>query len=233
MPFSRAAISSVSVAMASFAVAMALSSSEMERCKVFFWSSVVSNCSAQYSFLSSSSLCSVLRTPIMSSTILMTFSKPPWFSDFLPASVSINKSRAACWLLGAAARALTSTSMARLRCFEAPEANCTKLELAEGSVFLKRSNASSSLRTLIVSASATSSSARVLERSSHSAVFVAQLSSNPFRNFWSAKSAAWVSVKSSFICTMLTPNSPICVVFASMAAPRASTSLLLALIISL
>merc|ERR1719510_2827627 len=91
---------------------------------------------------------------------------------------------------------------------------CTKLAaLALGKVFLKRSKASSSLRTLIVSANATNSSARVLDLSSHSAVFVAQLFSRFAKNSLSAISAASVSVKSSFISTISMPSSPICLSF--------------------
>jgi len=104
----------------------------------------------------------------------------------------------------------------------------TKLALGPGKVFLNRSRASSSFSTLIVSASATSSSERVFDRSSHSEVFVEQLFCRFCRKSLSALRAAWVSDKSSFACTMETPNTPICLVFASTVASSAPTSLFLA-----
>mmetsp|Transcript_61864 Transcript_61864/g.191689 ORF Transcript_61864/g.191689 Transcript_61864/m.191689 type:complete len:214 (+) Transcript_61864:1226-1867(+) len=107
-----------------------------------------------------------------------------------------------------------------------------KLALMLGSVFLNKSNASSSFKTLMVSARATSSSARTFLRSSHSAVFSLQLWSKCARTCWSSASAAWVSERSSFIWTICTPNSPIAVVFVSMAAVRACVSLVFAAISS-
>mmetsp|Transcript_32680 Transcript_32680/g.64362 ORF Transcript_32680/g.64362 Transcript_32680/m.64362 type:complete len:259 (-) Transcript_32680:390-1166(-) len=102
---------------------------------------------------------------------------------------------------------------------------CTKaLALALGNVFLNKSRASSSFSTLIVSAMATSSSARVFDRSSHSAFFSAQLLSRPARNFLSSSNAACVSDRSSSICTMATPMLPMDSVFASIACDNASTS---------
>eukprot|EP00418_Pyrodinium_bahamense_P070376 CAMPEP_0179098226 /NCGR_PEP_ID=MMETSP0796-20121207/45255_1 /TAXON_ID=73915 /ORGANISM="Pyrodinium bahamense, Strain pbaha01" /LENGTH=73 /DNA_ID=CAMNT_0020795999 /DNA_START=37 /DNA_END=255 /DNA_ORIENTATION=- len=71
-----------------------------------------------------------------------------------------------------------------------------KLALAEGNVFLKTSRASSSFKTLIVSAKAFNSSARVRLTSSHSSVFVEQLVSSSALNLVSAASDSWVSVKS-------------------------------------
>mmetsp|Transcript_8806 Transcript_8806/g.25251 ORF Transcript_8806/g.25251 Transcript_8806/m.25251 type:complete len:274 (-) Transcript_8806:565-1386(-) len=205
---------------------MAFSWSAIFRSKAFFESSVVSNCVAQYSFLASSSTCSFFNTAIMSSTILMTLSKPPWFKAFLPVSVSTKKSREERWSRGAFACAFDKMSTARARVFATPEDTCIKLELAApGNVFLKRSKASSSLRILMVSDNATNSSARVFFRSSHSAVFVPQLVFNSARNFLSASRVAPASPSSSFISTISKPISPICVVFASIVAERASTSL--------
>merc|ERR1719362_2750995 len=101
---------------------------------------------------------------------------------------------------------------------------CIKLALALGKVFLNRSKASSSFRTLIVSAKATNSSARVFDRSSHSAVFVAQLFSKFAMNSLSAIKAASVSVMSSFISTISMPSSPMRFNFFSISAVKASTS---------
>mmetsp|Transcript_65638 Transcript_65638/g.165390 ORF Transcript_65638/g.165390 Transcript_65638/m.165390 type:complete len:259 (-) Transcript_65638:808-1584(-) len=232
MPSSKLAMSSLNVAMASVASAMAFSSSDNVRSRPFFLSSAWSNCKPQYSFLSSSSFCSCLRTATMLSIILMTLSKPPWLNAFLPESATAIKSSAARSLGDALCEASRTTSKARARSLEAPDANWTKLAPALGNVFLNKSSASSSLRTLMVSAKATSSSARVFERSSHSAVFVAQFVSNSLRKFWSARSAASVSERSSFASTMWTPRSPMVLVLDSIEFVRAATSLLLADIIS-
>mmetsp|Transcript_95096 Transcript_95096/g.264460 ORF Transcript_95096/g.264460 Transcript_95096/m.264460 type:complete len:244 (-) Transcript_95096:826-1557(-) len=216
IPASRAEISSVSVASPSCALAMACSSSEMVRSKDFLLSSLTSSCFWQYSNFSSSSLCSFFKTVIMSSHILMTLSKPPRLTAFLPVSASARRSKpgSSPWL--EACRALRITATARARRCDTSSRTCTKLALAAlGKVFLNSSSASSWLRTLMVSAKATSSSARVFLRSSHSAVFVSQFFSRSARNFWSSSKAASVSARSSFICTMATPISPIWLVFIS------------------
>mmetsp|Transcript_55652 Transcript_55652/g.165486 ORF Transcript_55652/g.165486 Transcript_55652/m.165486 type:complete len:234 (+) Transcript_55652:832-1533(+) len=232
MPFSKAAISSVRVAMLSFAVAMACSESETARSMPFFLSSARSSWVVQYSFLWMSSSCSFFRTATMLSIILMTLSKPPRFKDFLPASVRAIRSMPVRSMWPAAVRATRMAVIAWVRKAVALVRTCTKLALALGRVFLNSSSASSSLRTLMVSASATSSSARTFLRSSHSAVFVLQLSSRLPRNSWSLASAAWVSDRSSFICTICTPNSPMATVFVSMEAVSALTSFVFAAISS-
>mmetsp|Transcript_44559 Transcript_44559/g.111953 ORF Transcript_44559/g.111953 Transcript_44559/m.111953 type:complete len:208 (-) Transcript_44559:407-1030(-) len=168
----------------------------------------------------------------MSSIILMTLSKPPVLRAFFPANASDKRSSAALSLGKAAFFAALRASKARERTAEVDTDICTRLALAlaPGNVFLNKSNASSSLRTLIVSASATNSSARVFERSSHSAVFVLQLLSSSWRKPVSAARAASVSSLSSFAATIATPSSPICSVLASMEAVSAATSLVLAAI---
>mmetsp|Transcript_88537 Transcript_88537/g.239623 ORF Transcript_88537/g.239623 Transcript_88537/m.239623 type:complete len:296 (+) Transcript_88537:172-1059(+) len=228
MPASRAAISCVVVSMPSFALAMAVSASAILRSRAFLLSSVWSNCMLQYSFLLSSSSCSFFNIWTISSHILMTLSNVPWLMAFLPLKVSAIMSRAGRRFLSAFLCMARSKDKAWERSVEAETRTCTKLALALGNVFLKRSSASSSFKTLIVSAKATSSSALVLERSSHSCVLVPQLLSSSFKNFLSSEYVAEVSERSSFSCTMATPSSPICVVFTSTVAVRAATSFVFA-----
>mmetsp|Transcript_72899 Transcript_72899/g.193638 ORF Transcript_72899/g.193638 Transcript_72899/m.193638 type:complete len:259 (-) Transcript_72899:112-888(-) len=228
IPASNAAISEARVAMPSLAAAMAPSSSETVRSKDFFLSSLKSNCSLQYSFLWSSSSCSVLSTSTMPSIILMTLSKPPLPAAFRLVKANTRRSRPvrSCGLRAPAAVRKAAKACWRLAVL--PAATWTKLALALGNVFLNSSIASSSFNTLIVSASATSSSALVFFRSSHSAAFVAQLFSKPARNFLSSARAASVSERSSFMFTIATPNSPICFVLDSMDPVSATTSFVLA-----
>mmetsp|Transcript_93837 Transcript_93837/g.261240 ORF Transcript_93837/g.261240 Transcript_93837/m.261240 type:complete len:255 (+) Transcript_93837:893-1657(+) len=215
--------------MPSSAFAMACSSSDTVRSNDFFLSSPWSSCWAQYSFFWSSSSCSFFRTAIMLSHILMTFSKPPRPLALLPVSASTSKSSPGRCSRLATRYAPRTASSARARSEAAPTCTCRKLA-ALGSVFLNSSSASSSLRTLMVSASATSSSARVFDRSSHSAAFVAQLLSRFAKNFLSSARVASVSALSSFMRTSSTPVSPICVVFASTVSVRADVSFVLAAI---
>mmetsp|Transcript_36669 Transcript_36669/g.104353 ORF Transcript_36669/g.104353 Transcript_36669/m.104353 type:complete len:335 (+) Transcript_36669:359-1363(+) len=158
----------------------------------------------------------------------MTLSKAPWVSAFFPLSARAIMSRAGLNFLSAFLCIERIMPRACARWEAAVTRSCTKLAPWPGRVFLKRSKASSSLRTLMVSAKATSSSARVLERSSHSCVFVPQLLSSSCKNFLSSEYVAEVSERSSFSCTMATPSSPICVVFTSTVAVRAATSFVFA-----
>mmetsp|Transcript_64506 Transcript_64506/g.165988 ORF Transcript_64506/g.165988 Transcript_64506/m.165988 type:complete len:227 (-) Transcript_64506:771-1451(-) len=223
MPASRAAISSVSVLIASFALSMAVSSSATLRSKTFFLSSALSNWELQYSTLWSSSSCSCLRVATISPIILITFSKP----IFLLRRASEMKSRRA-------ASGRLRTAFRRARAFARNAALlariCTKLEEALGSVFLKRSSASSSLSTLMVSARATSSSARVFLISSHSAVFVSQLFCRPSLNFVSSPSASCVSTRSFSMPEISTPRSPTRVISVSIWACSVATSFFFAAI---
>mmetsp|Transcript_107900 Transcript_107900/g.348280 ORF Transcript_107900/g.348280 Transcript_107900/m.348280 type:complete len:206 (+) Transcript_107900:1070-1687(+) len=198
----------------------------------FFLSSIWSNWIAQYSFLASSSDCSFFSTSTMSSHILMTLSKVPLLTARLPLRASTRKSKPVFLWAPTRFCALCTIANARARSETALVSTCTKLALPLGSVFLKSSSASSSLRTLMVSANATSSSARVFDRASHSAVLVEQLFSSPARNFLSSAKDAAVSSRSSFSCTILIPSSPTCAVFVSMDAPSALTSFVLAAISS-
>mmetsp|Transcript_69007 Transcript_69007/g.175387 ORF Transcript_69007/g.175387 Transcript_69007/m.175387 type:complete len:271 (+) Transcript_69007:92-904(+) len=233
MPADKLFMSSVKVPMASLTSSMAISASETVRSKPFFLSSAVSIWPLQYSFFCASSWCSRLRTSTMLSIILSTLSKPPLPAALLPEMAIIKRSRAECSFAPAWRLNPWMIFRAWSRLLAAPVAVCKKLALlALGIVFLKRSRASSSLSTLMVSAKATCSSARVLERTSHSFCLESQPVSNSLKNSWSASKAAWVSERSSLICTMLMPNSPICLVLVSMEAVRADTSLFFAAIIS-
>mmetsp|Transcript_24694 Transcript_24694/g.69105 ORF Transcript_24694/g.69105 Transcript_24694/m.69105 type:complete len:208 (+) Transcript_24694:842-1465(+) len=189
----------------------------------FFLSSEVSSSVLQYSFLLSSSSCSFFRVATISSIMAMTFSKP----IFLPLSAYSIKATMelpepaladACCKI-ARARDRTDAALMRIS---------TKLALAPGSVFLNNSRASSSLRILMVSASASSSSARTLQRASHSAVFVAHPFSSSARNFSSCAFDSAVSSLSFFISAMDTASSPLLWSFVSIALVRALTSSVLA-----
>mmetsp|Transcript_99460 Transcript_99460/g.319161 ORF Transcript_99460/g.319161 Transcript_99460/m.319161 type:complete len:271 (+) Transcript_99460:77-889(+) len=233
MPADKLFMSSVKVPMASLTSSMAISASETVRSKPFFLSSAVSIWPLQYSFFWASSWCSRLRIETMLSINLSTLSKPPLPAAFLPEMAIIKRSRAERSFAPAWRLKPWMIFRAWSRILAAPVAVCRKLALlALGIVCLKRSRASSSLSTLMVSAKATCSSARVLERTSHSFCLESQPVSNSLKNSWSASKAAWVSERSSFICTMLMPNSPICLVLVSMEAVRADTSLFFAAIIS-
>mmetsp|Transcript_36552 Transcript_36552/g.79779 ORF Transcript_36552/g.79779 Transcript_36552/m.79779 type:complete len:236 (+) Transcript_36552:774-1481(+) len=210
IPVSTASISVESKATPSCALAMAASESESERSRTFFLSSAKSSCLPQYSFLWSSSTCSFLRFFTMPSIMAVTFSKPAC----LPCSAITRRSRRLRSPVHAPANlraAPRATTKARIRCARAlSPRTCTKLTLEAGKVFLKSSRASSSLRTLMVSAKAVSSSERTFTLSSHSEAFVAQPFSSSAWNFWSSSNAASVLERLFFICSIATPNSPTC-----------------------
>mmetsp|Transcript_86826 Transcript_86826/g.202074 ORF Transcript_86826/g.202074 Transcript_86826/m.202074 type:complete len:205 (-) Transcript_86826:680-1294(-) len=163
----------------------------------------------------------------MLSIIFKTLSKPPWLNAFLPANAKaiISKPARSPALLALKPHKRAS---AWLRLDSAFVFTCTKLAAVLGRVFLKRSSASSSFKTLIVSASATSSSALVFLRSSHSDFLLSHSSLRLAKNLVSSARAASVSESSSLSCTIFTPSSPTCPVFSSTAAESAATSLLLA-----
>merc|ERR1719276_377591 len=191
------------------------SKSAMFFSSTFFLSSDKSNCSAQYSFFSSSSSCSFFNSATRSSIILITCPKP----IFLPCKARAMKS-------SAGRRSLISFNMAsaRERMVLLVTSTCMKLGLAPGKVFLKSSSASSSLRILIVSASAASSPVRYFTFSSKSFCFEAQFLSRSSKNLASSASPSAVSPKSFFISWISTPRSPTRVSFCSIMALRASTS---------
>mmetsp|Transcript_81865 Transcript_81865/g.162571 ORF Transcript_81865/g.162571 Transcript_81865/m.162571 type:complete len:256 (+) Transcript_81865:646-1413(+) len=218
MPFCKTATSSFNLAIPSSAAEIAVSSLSIFPSSSFLESSEVSNCRSQYSFLASSSFCSCSRVATISSIIFRTLS----IDIFLPWSANAMKSRSMLpW--GQASR---DARMRLNACFFEAPLICTKLGL--WSVFLKRSSDSSSLRSLIVSAMATSSSDRIWLRASHSCVLEPHPASKSARNFWSSRSASSVSVRSFFMCTMLTARFPFRVIFASIALLSANTSFSLA-----
>mmetsp|Transcript_42976 Transcript_42976/g.115838 ORF Transcript_42976/g.115838 Transcript_42976/m.115838 type:complete len:357 (-) Transcript_42976:497-1567(-) len=221
--FSRALISSFVVLMASSASAMAVSRSEAVRSSPLSWSSELSSCFSQYSFLCPSSICSFLRVSTSPSIIFRTLSKPIFFPcrAMTRKSMSARPGRYRMTASWTRSRARFLSTKPRVR-------TCTKLAPGLGNVFLKRSRASSLLRISMVSAIACSSSARVVVRSSHSPFFLSQLDSRSARNFWSSISASSVSERSSFICTISTARSPLRFILVSMDLVSAPTSFCLA-----
>mmetsp|Transcript_80044 Transcript_80044/g.203690 ORF Transcript_80044/g.203690 Transcript_80044/m.203690 type:complete len:200 (-) Transcript_80044:371-970(-) len=173
MPAVKAAISSVVVSMKAFVSSMAFSKSEMSRSSSFFLSSAASISFSQYSFLSSSSTCSLPSSVTISSIIVNTLSK----LTFLPRRAKEIKSKRLSWLPRSAFMAKWRTSLSRWD-------TCKSEGL--GRVFPKRSSASSSFRILMVSASAKVSSARVFFTTSYSASLDAQLLSKSDKNFLSS-----------------------------------------------
>ena len=156
------------------------------------------------------------RTTI-SSIMLRTLSK----LTFLLCSESEMSSRRLSWVFtewrARSARLLTSF-----------EVTVTCISEVDGRVFLKRSRASSSLRILMVSASASSSSARVFFTSSYSSSFVPQPSFRSARNFVSSARDVFVSSRSSERLTISVPFSPTRAVLSSMALELAAISFSLA-----
>mmetsp|Transcript_75455 Transcript_75455/g.117962 ORF Transcript_75455/g.117962 Transcript_75455/m.117962 type:complete len:257 (+) Transcript_75455:796-1566(+) len=217
----KASMSASKDAIASFVSAMVASKSEIDFSKLFLLSSAVSSSFPQYSFLLSSSVCSVLRVITISSIILITLSKP----IFLPWMASAMKSR---WWRSNFAELCTLRINANAFARRVVELTFTCMKLELGKVFLNNSKASSSLRIFIVSARAKSSSFRVLTITSHSSALVLQFFSRSARNFLSSRRAAPVSPKSFFISTISTANSPARCIFSSMAFVNAFTSFVLA-----
>mmetsp|Transcript_25628 Transcript_25628/g.65129 ORF Transcript_25628/g.65129 Transcript_25628/m.65129 type:complete len:227 (+) Transcript_25628:347-1027(+) len=221
MPASSALISSTRVTRRPSISSMDFEESATDCSSSFFLSSDWSNWVPQYSFLLSSPTCSVFKLATISSIMVITFSKP---AD-LPRSARRMRSRAGLFMCLLAVR---TNAKARALCETPLTCTCTKLELAPGKVFLKRSRASSSLRTLIVSARATNSSLRVILIASHSEVLVPQLDFNSSWNFWSAESAFFVSSMSLAISEVSTPRRPMCSISLSSCTCRVPTSFFLA-----
>mmetsp|Transcript_55627 Transcript_55627/g.154938 ORF Transcript_55627/g.154938 Transcript_55627/m.154938 type:complete len:203 (+) Transcript_55627:910-1518(+) len=197
---------------------MEASASEMVFSRDFFLSSAESSSLPQYSSLESSSSCSVFRVETISSIILITLSKlgaPPWRDSAIMATRGSLEARAAPRARSAAV--LVSREWAEV---------CSSV--GDGRVFLKSSRESSLFRILIVSAMARSSSVRILERSSHSAFFVAQPVSRPSRKALSSESVLEVSSMSSFMATMSRASLPDFSRVASIDAERASISFVFA-----
>mmetsp|Transcript_90278 Transcript_90278/g.255299 ORF Transcript_90278/g.255299 Transcript_90278/m.255299 type:complete len:225 (-) Transcript_90278:812-1486(-) len=215
----RSAISWVQVAIAALRSSMAVLETSIPRSSSFFWSSDLSSSASQYSFLLSSSACSFLRLAIISSMSWITFSKPAVLPCIARSTRSISAPRRGAERSSWRARARSAAA----RCWI-----CTKLGEAEGNVFLKSSSASSAFKASMVSDSATSSSARTLQRASHSAVFVAHPFSSSARNFSSCAFDSAVSSLSFFISAMDTASSPLLWSFVSIALVRALTSSVLA-----
>mmetsp|Transcript_2763 Transcript_2763/g.5942 ORF Transcript_2763/g.5942 Transcript_2763/m.5942 type:complete len:300 (+) Transcript_2763:859-1758(+) len=227
IPVSRAFNSAFSAEMPSPASAIAFAWSEIVCSRPFFLSSCSSNCAPQYSFLWSSLTCSFFRRATRSSIIFNTFSNPaclPWRAMAMRSNSGFRATGACtCCALEINANALALMVLASTFSCKSPTL---------GSVFLKRSRASSSFKTLMVSARVRSSSARVSFRSSHSFVFVAQSFERSARNPWSAAMAAMVSSRSWFSAAICTASSPTRLDFVSTAVVRTATSFFFAAISS-
>mmetsp|Transcript_76668 Transcript_76668/g.119801 ORF Transcript_76668/g.119801 Transcript_76668/m.119801 type:complete len:297 (+) Transcript_76668:57-947(+) len=222
MPSSSASISEASVAIPSFVSAIDLDKSDTANSNSFALSSVASIVVSQYSFFSSSEICSFLRSATISSIIVNTFSK----LTFLPLSASAMRftrkspfsPRPAC-CKATNARFFTDCPFA---------ANCNRAGV--GSVFLNNSSASSSLSSLIVSAIASNSSARTLVLTAHSSSLVLQFFSKSFRKASSSIRLLVVSSRSSFWVTSCTPSSPMRVILLSIDFVKELISLVFAAI---
>mmetsp|Transcript_1965 Transcript_1965/g.5245 ORF Transcript_1965/g.5245 Transcript_1965/m.5245 type:complete len:274 (+) Transcript_1965:740-1561(+) len=224
MLFSASVISTVSAAIFSSALAIAVSVSDAACPSSLILSSVESIVISQYSFFSESSVCSFFNELTIASIMLMTFSKP----TFLPRRASTKKFSRVCF--GFAARAFCKRLRARDLTAAPLTSTCSKLALGAASVFLNNSKASSSFNTFTVSVSATSSSLRIFTRASYSAVFVEQPAFRSASIFLSSSRLPAMSSKSAFICTTDMPSSPTRASFCSMARVRASISFVFAAI---
>mmetsp|Transcript_67734 Transcript_67734/g.191965 ORF Transcript_67734/g.191965 Transcript_67734/m.191965 type:complete len:266 (+) Transcript_67734:283-1080(+) len=224
MAASRAAISSPSEAMEPSISSIAVSESEAESSRLFFLSSVASSSFSQYSFLPSSSSCSLLRLATILSIMEVTFSKP----RCLPLSASAMRSSSGATPASARRRPRARPTASRAFALAASVLTPTCRKPVAGRVFLKISSDASSFKTLMVSASVASSSARVCVRSSHSFAFVSQFLLRSARKAWSAAIACCVSSRSCLAEMISTASSPTRLDFTSIAAVRARTSFLLA-----
>mmetsp|Transcript_107924 Transcript_107924/g.281744 ORF Transcript_107924/g.281744 Transcript_107924/m.281744 type:complete len:243 (+) Transcript_107924:371-1099(+) len=187
----------------------------------FLSSSAVSNSFSQYDFLPSSASCSCASRLTISSIIFSTLSKP-----FAPpcSAISISVTRPSPLLaVRSALSALLRTSLL-LTCSWSSEGP------ALGNVFVNKSSASSSFRILMVSAMASSSSVRILVRSSCSCFFVAQPLLSSARKALSSARVLAVSSLSSFMLAISRPSSPEASSFCSIAVVSASISAVLAAI---
>mmetsp|Transcript_88331 Transcript_88331/g.253032 ORF Transcript_88331/g.253032 Transcript_88331/m.253032 type:complete len:226 (+) Transcript_88331:782-1459(+) len=181
-------ISSPSWASPPVASSLAFSKLSYSRSNTLCSSSDLSIAVWQYSFFESSSCCSLPSKAVMSSIILRTFSKLP---DRPANAIMIMFKRVSSFLPCLAFKASIA-----LR-FKIRPLTWVCSSAGLGKVFLNNSRASSSLRILIVSARATSSSPLVLDLSSHSAFFVVHEVDMSARNFRSSSKAAVLSSRSS------------------------------------
>mmetsp|Transcript_32791 Transcript_32791/g.78969 ORF Transcript_32791/g.78969 Transcript_32791/m.78969 type:complete len:238 (+) Transcript_32791:1022-1735(+) len=151
----------------------------------------------------------------------MTFSKPP----FLPCraiKITSTLTERGSFLNCSLIFPRISLSLVR---------TCNKL--GEGRVFLNSSKASSEFNSLIVSAMATNSCARVALASSCSFALVLQSSAKPDKKVSSAPLEVSVSLRSFFSTVICTARSPARAVLSSMASVAAAISLFLAWIMPL
>mmetsp|Transcript_59862 Transcript_59862/g.151623 ORF Transcript_59862/g.151623 Transcript_59862/m.151623 type:complete len:266 (-) Transcript_59862:742-1539(-) len=224
MPAFKFLISSMMVLTASCISALEVSRFLAFRCKSFFLSSATSNSLIQYACLASSSFCSISKVTTNLSMRRRTCSMP----TFRPRNAKETKSMWTPWPRGSFARASCREPRASSRTEAADCCNCKKLAAELGNVFLNKSRASSSLRTLIVSAKATISWARIFLPSSWMALFFSQFFCKSTKKALSSTTDFDESLKSFFIVASCTPMSPTLLSFSSMDLVIAITSFLFA-----
>mmetsp|Transcript_81984 Transcript_81984/g.219345 ORF Transcript_81984/g.219345 Transcript_81984/m.219345 type:complete len:280 (-) Transcript_81984:515-1354(-) len=189
-------------------------------CNSFSLSSVWSISFLQYATFASSSVCSTFRFCTISSISFMTLSKFCFFPDRANA---IKSNLGSEWLF------ITDRRRSRAWCRVARVLVCSCIkDSPEGNVFLNISRASSLFNTLMVSASARSSSARVFLISSYSFALVSQFLASSAEYPSSSSRVLFVSSKSFFNTVMCTASCPARSVFSSIASWAARISLFLA-----
>mmetsp|Transcript_21004 Transcript_21004/g.52613 ORF Transcript_21004/g.52613 Transcript_21004/m.52613 type:complete len:260 (+) Transcript_21004:426-1205(+) len=167
------------------------------RCISFCSSSATSSSFVQYAFLLSSATCSLPNWATSLSIMAPNLSK----LAFLPRMAKAIKSKPGL--------ARASAPKACLACRKTSLLDtCTCNSDVLGRALLKSSKASSSFRILIVSASAMSSSDRILDRASHASCFVAQFLLRSAKNLVSSPKPFFVSSRSSDMVTRLVLTSP-------------------------
>mmetsp|Transcript_99490 Transcript_99490/g.319253 ORF Transcript_99490/g.319253 Transcript_99490/m.319253 type:complete len:263 (+) Transcript_99490:916-1704(+) len=223
MPSFSALISAAKVTIAPSISSTALAESAMDCSSAFCLSSYSSSCASQYCFFDSSPDCSAFKFRIISSIMVMTLPKP----GALPCRASAMRSSSGLLCILAAA---WISARARAFCEATVTCTCMKLALEPGSVFLKRSRASSSLRTLMVSERATNSSARVILMASHSPDLVLQLVSSSARKVSSTARASLVSSMSFANSATSMPSRPMRSISTSICPCRVATSFFFAAI---
>mmetsp|Transcript_111762 Transcript_111762/g.203129 ORF Transcript_111762/g.203129 Transcript_111762/m.203129 type:complete len:266 (+) Transcript_111762:585-1382(+) len=222
MPASSAAISSTRLAFFSSISSIAFWRPEAVSSKDAALSEASSRLALQSATFVSSAVCSSLRRATMSSIIFKTLPK----SAFLPCKAREMRSRRwSClrlWLFNTACACRKSSFV--------DTCSCNKEGL--GNVFLNNSSASSSFKSLMVSASAIDSSPKTFFCSAYLAALVLQVASSSAKKAWSFSRDASVSSRSSCKFTISTPTSANREDFVSICLVSAATSFFLAAISS-
>mmetsp|Transcript_88299 Transcript_88299/g.175499 ORF Transcript_88299/g.175499 Transcript_88299/m.175499 type:complete len:209 (+) Transcript_88299:908-1534(+) len=188
---------------------------------------------SQKTFFLSSSFCSC-RSSCPRVSIFFTILAKPTFSPRTADSIKLMRSSSLSLKAFAATSRLLLCILVERTCIKlgsscSVDATCSKLSAGVGNVFLKRSSASSSLSSLIVSDSNTCSADASFSYSFQSRVFTSQAFFRSARNLLSSSNDSLVSLYSFFSVTTLTANSPSRAVLSSMALDAALISRFFAL----